>query len=195
MGWRTSKRRHLAGVFLFARHSADPARAPPLHTMSIAVTAVVQPSRRLRAALAVYGAANLVAAGLLLAATPGAFRAPWLVAACCLAAAVGAGAGFVAAGNRRRIDISGVGEMRVTVQQKLAKTVIHNMACRLMPGSAVWPGLLMLLMRGDDEKAIVVAVFADSVSAEAFRALAVAVRAIGGREAQGQVSFGPHKIL
>ena len=163
--------------------------------MSIAVTAVVKPSRLLRAALVLYGAANLAVAGQLLAAAPGAFRLPWLIAACCLAAAAGAVAGLVAAGNKRRIDISGVGEMRVTVQQKLALAVIDNMPCRLMPGSAVWPGLLMLLMRGDKEKTVIVAVFADSVSAEEFRALAVAMRAIGGQETQDQVFFGPHKIL
>lgn len=163
--------------------------------MSIAVTAVVKPSRLLRAALVLYAAANLAAAGQLLSAPPGAFRLPWLIAACCLAAATGAVAGLVSVGNKRRIDISGVGEMRVTVQQKLARTGSENLPCRLMPGSAVWPGLLMLLMRGDKEKTVVVAVLADSVSAQEFRALAVAMRAIGGQEAQDQVFFGPHKIL
>jgi toxin CptA len=163
--------------------------------MSIAVTAVVKPSRLLRASLAAYAAVNLVVAGLVLAAAPGAYRAPWLVAACCLAAAAGAMAGLVSAGNKRRIDISGVGEMRVTVQQKLAETVVHTVPSRLMPGSAVWPGLLMLLARADDRRMVVVAVFADSVSAEEFRALAVAMRAIGGQETQDQVFFGPHKIL
>ena len=53
----------------------------------------------------------------------------------------------------------------------------------------------MLRVRGDDGSAAVVAVFADSVSAEEFRAIAVAIRAIGGQEAPDQVFFGPHKIL
>ena len=85
--------------------------------------------------------------------------------------------------------------MRVTVQQKLARKVVGNMPCRLMPGSSVWPGLLMMLVRGDDQKTVIVAVFADSVSPEEFRALAVAMRAIGGQETQDQVFFGSHKIL
>jgi len=163
--------------------------------MSIAVTAVVKPSRLLRAALAIHAGINLAAACALLLAAPGAFRAPWLLAACCLAAAVGACSGLVSVGNKRRIDISGVGEMRVTVQHKLADAVVDNAPCKLLPGSAIWPGLLMLLMRGDDGKTVVLAVFADSVNAQEFRALAVAIRAIGGQETQDQAFFAPHKIL
>ena len=163
--------------------------------MSIAVTAVVKPSHLLRGTLAIYAAINLAMACVLLLAAPGAFRAPWLIAACCLAAAGGAASGLVSVGNKRRIDISGLGEMRVTVQHKLAEAVAQQTPCKLLPGSAVWPGLLMLLTRGEEGKTVVVAVFADSVSAEEFRALAVAIRAIGGQEAQDQVFFRPHKIL
>lgn len=163
--------------------------------MSIAVSAVVKPSRLLRGVLATYAVANLAVGLAVLSAAPGAFRAPRLVAACCLTAAAGALAGLCSAGKKRRIDISGVGEMHVTVQQKLAETGLRNMPCKLLPGSAVWPCLLMLRVLGDDGKAAVVAVFADSVSAEEFRALAVAIRAIGGQEAPDQVFFGPHKIL
>lgn len=163
--------------------------------MSIAVSAVVKPSRLLRGALAIYAAANLAVGIFVLSAAPGAFRAPLLVAASCLVAAAGATAALGPAGKRRLIDISGVGEMRVTVQQKQAETGMQNMPCKLLPGSAVWPRLLMLRVRGDNGKAAVVAVFADSVSAEEFRALAVAIRAIGGQEAPDQVFFGPHKIL
>ena len=107
----------------------------------------------------------------------------------------GAMAGLATVGNKRRIDISGVGEMRVTVQQKLSRAGMQTMACKLLPGSAVWPGLLMLLVRGEDGTVAVVAILADSVSAAEFRAIAVAIRAIGGQEAPDQVFFGPHKIL
>ena len=85
--------------------------------------------------------------------------------------------------------------MRLTVQQKLSETAVQNAAVTLVPGSAVWPGLLMLLMRGEDGKTRVVAVLADSASAGEFRALAVAIRAIGAQLAPDQVLFGPHKIL
>ena len=163
--------------------------------MSIAVSAVVKPSRLLRAALAIYAGSNLAVACALLLAAPGAFRAPWLLATCCLAAAAGAIGALVSAGNKRRIDISGVGEMRVTVQHKVAQAVVHSAPCTLLAGSAVWPCLLMLRTRGSDGTTAVVAVFADSVSTEEFRALALAIRATGGQEAQDQVFFGPHKIL
>lgn len=163
--------------------------------MSIAVSAVVKPSRTLRWALAAYAVVNLAVAAALLAAAPGGFRAPLAIAACCLLAGAGALAALRSAGNKRRIDISGVGQMRVTVQQKLSAAGMQNSPCTLLPGSAVWPRLLMLRLRGDDGKTVVVAVLADSVSAEEFRALAVAIRAIGGQEAPDQVFFGPHKIL
>ncbi|NML59777.1 hypothetical protein HHL21_01455 [Massilia sp. RP-1-19] len=163
--------------------------------MSIAVSAVVKPSRLLRGALATYAAANLAVGAAVLSCAPGAFRAPLLIAACCLVAAAAAMAALGPAGKMRRIDISGVGEMHVTVQQKQAETGMHNMPCKLLPGSAVWPRLLMLRVLGEDGKAALVAVFADSVSAEEFRALAVAIRAIGGQETPDQVFFGPHKIL
>ena len=163
--------------------------------MSIAVATVVKPSRLLRGALAAYAAASLAVGIVVLSAAHGAFRAPVLVAASCLAAAAAALAALGPAGKRRLIDISGVGEMRVTVQQKQAETGMRTMPCALLPGSAVWPGLLMLRVRGDDGKAAFVAVFADSVSAQEFRALAVAIRAIGGQEAPDRGFFGPHKIL
>ncbi|HEY0491271.1 MAG TPA: protein YgfX [Telluria sp.] len=163
--------------------------------MSIAVSAVVKPSRLLRAVLAFYAAVNLAAAVFLASSASGAFRAPVAIGACCLLAAAGAAHGFTSAGKMRRIDIFGVGEMRLTVQQKLTETAVENEPVALSPGSAVWPGLLMLLMRGEDGKTRVVAVLADSVSAGEFRALAVAIRAIGGQLVPDQVLFGPHKIL
>lgn len=159
------------------------------------MTAVVKPSRLLRGALVLVAAVNLVVAWVVLGAAPGAFRFPLVIGACCLGAAAGALAGLASVGNKRRIDISGPGQMRVTVQQKLAQSGRQTPPCQLMPSSAVWPNVLMLLVRGDDGKAVVVAVLADSVSAGEFRALAVAMRAIGGQEAPDQVFFEPHKIL
>jgi toxin CptA len=163
--------------------------------MSIAVSAVVKPSRLLRGALAIYAAANLAVAACLAFSAPGAFRVPLAIAACCLLAAAGAAHGYASAGKMRRIDIFAVGEMRLTVQQKLSETPMQDAAVTLLPGSAVWPRLLMLLVRGEDGATAVVAVVADSVSAGEFRALAVAIRAIGGQLAPDQVLFGAHKIL
>jgi toxin CptA len=163
--------------------------------MSIAVSAVIKPSRLLRGALAAYAAVNLAVATFLALSAPGAFRAPLAIGACCLLAAAAALHGLTSAGKMRRIDIFGVGEMRLTVQQKLSETSMHEVPVTLLPGSAVWPRLLMLLVRAGDGRAAVVAVFADSVSAAEFRALAVAIRAIRGQVAPDQVLFGPHKIL
>ncbi|RJG27106.1 hypothetical protein [Massilia cavernae] len=163
--------------------------------MSIAVSAVVKPSRLLRAALAIHAALNLGAALYLLGPGAGAFAAPHAIAACCLVVAAAAAHACACPGNKRLIDISGLGEMRVTVQQDTGGTARHNTLSRLLPGSTIWPGSMLLLVRSEGGKTAPVAVLPDCVGAQQFRALAVAVRAIGGHAAQDQDFFDPHKIL
>jgi toxin CptA len=146
--------------------------------MSIAVSAIIAPSRLLRAAVAVFAAAQF-AAGLVLA--RGAIASPWpqagLAAACLLA---GAALALQAARPQkaRRIDISGLGEIRVTVQQQGGASTAPLL---LLPASTLWPQLLLLLLRGEDG-VTVLAVTPDSVAPAAFRALAVALRFIAGRD-------------
>jgi toxin CptA len=157
--------------------------------MSIAVSALVRPSRIQRLAWGGCGlalCASAVAVGLL---APDRFLCP-PVAALALA---GAGAAVLAAAAARakthQIDISGTGDLRVTVQQGVggrdgvqrsggagrdARTV-------LLPGSVVWP-MLMLVRHGVPGAAPqVVAVWRDSVDADAWRALAVALAVVGRR--------------
>lgn len=149
----------------------------------------------MRATLAMYAAVNLAVGIYLLSGAGALFRFSGVSAAFCLLAAGAAMHALSGTGNMRRIDISGVGEMRLTVQQNVGKTVVKNARVWLLSGSTVWPRLLMLVLRDDEGSIAVVAVLADSVSAEQFRALAVAIRAIGGQEMQDQDFFGPHKIL
>lgn len=163
--------------------------------MSIAVSAVIRPSPCLRATLAVYAAANLAVGIHLLSGAAASFRFPGVIAVFCLLAAGAAAYALAGTGNMRRIDISGVGEMRLTVQRNVGKTVTQNTRVWLLSGSTFWPRLLMLVLRDEEGSIAVVAVLADSVSAEQFRALAVAIRAMGGQPMQDQDFFGPHKIL
>lgn len=164
--------------------------------MSIEVSALVRPSRIGRLLLAGAGLAQLVAAlavGLWL--HEHFFGAPLqaLALAC-------TGAVLVAAAARRpkthRIDISGLGDLRVTVQQDVARRPgaaeddlgAALPAQALLPGSVIWP-VLMLVRYGTPDtlatRAQVLPVWRDAVDAAAWRALAVAL-AVAGRRGQAQ---------
>jgi toxin CptA len=52
----------------------------------------------------------------------------------------------------------------------------------LLPNSTVWPGLLLLGLRGDDGARCTLALLPDSVEAGQFRRLSVAVRDISSRK-------------
>jgi hypothetical protein len=83
------------------------------------------------------------------------------------------------------IDISGVGQLRVTkvdastssCQEKNWPHVKdHGEVCRLLKDSTIWPHLLLLRLQADNGKMIVVPVLPDCVSRDSFRALSVACR-------------------
>ena len=165
--------------------------------MSIAVSAVVHPSRRLRGLLAAFCAAlcaSALAVGLLL---PERFAGGVIVALAPLFAALllGHSCTFLpAAATVRRIDISGVGQLRVTVQQDMSG---NGAAAELLPGATVWPGCMVLRLRVESGAVRTLLLLPDSVGRGQYRALAVAVRALAGGAAAG-LAPGPHvehKIL
>jgi toxin CptA len=130
--------------------------------MSIAVSVIVRPSPGLRLAHAGLCACVMFSA----VACPG-VAAPLL---CVLAGLLGWVCGRprgIACG----LDISGVGQVRLTVYQQTGAVV------RLLDGSTLWPGLLLLRLRGDDGRVRVLAVLPDSVARAERRALALACRA------------------
>ncbi len=158
--------------------------------MSIAVTAVVMPSRLLRLALCAYAAACCGAATALLRSPETCHRSGWLAALCVLAAALAMGAAALAA-TARRIDISGLGQLRVTVQQSMGETAPRELM-QLMPGSTVWPDLLLLLLRdaGNGRNSVLI-ILPDSLPPDQFRKLGVSLRAIARRDKE---CAGKHKI-
>jgi toxin CptA len=159
--------------------------------MSIAVSAFVRPSRTARRLLAGWGLAQCAAAWAV------GWAASARFAAAAPIAALLAGAGLVLAGaalrrpKMHRIDISGTGELRVTVQQDLRmprpvrQALAADVADRddaalaLLPGSVLWPGLMVLRLGAAGQPARVLAVWRDSVDVHAWRALAVALAVIG----------------
>ena len=151
--------------------------------MSIALCCVVRPSRLLRLALAVYGTANAGAAVVLALGQPLHFHAASLLGLACAAAALLAWCCAAQSGNVRQIDISGPGEIRLSVQQSLGAAPADSAPLLLLPGSTLWPSLLILLLRHTDSGAVtVVTILPDSVPTGQFRKIAVAIRSIARRD-------------
>ena len=150
--------------------------------MSIAVSALVRPSRLLRSALLMLAMANGGAAAVLVFGAPGSFQLQLLLAAACLLAALAAGRAAAQSGTTRGIDISGPGQIHLTVQLSLGAAAPRH-PVQLLPGSTVWPTLLLLLLRDVDQGVLhVLIILPDSVSHEQFRKIGVAIRAIAGRD-------------
>lgn len=148
--------------------------------MSIAVTAAVKPSRLLRAALAACAAMHAGAAVALAAGAAGAPARPGLLAGACLLCAVLLLRQALRRPKVRRIDISGLGEIRLTVQQEAGG---EPSPLVLQAASTLWPQLLLLLLRRQGGGGLVVLlVLPDSVAPGAFRALAVALRIVAERD-------------
>jgi toxin CptA len=150
--------------------------------MSIAVSAVIVPSRLLRRVMLCYGLANLGAGAALGVALARPFALPWLGAAACLLAGAAVLRRLAPLQNVRQIDISGLGQLRLTVQQGIGTDDAPAALMQLLPGSTVWPGLMMLRLRGADGVARALALLPDSVEAGQFRRLSVAIRDIAVRK-------------
>lgn len=74
----------------------------------------------------------------------------------------------------------------------MISTPVIGVPVTLLEGSTVWPQLLLLRLRDDDGVLWRLPVLRDSLPPEQFRALAVALAAIGGR---GEPFSGTYKIL
>ena len=166
--------------------------------MSIAVSALVRPSRTQRL---VWGGCGLAQCASALAVG---MLAPerFLLAPLLALALAGAGACVLGAAARRpkthRIDISGTGDLRVTVQQdvdgrdRAAQQGAAQESARegdaapqgglaaLLPDSVIWPMLMLVRYAAPGARPRVLAVWRDSVEPAAWRALAVAL-AVAGR--------------
>lgn len=147
---------------------------------SIALTAVVLPSRRLRAALLLF-ALQSAAAALTVLLTAERFHFPWLIAAFCALACALALHARARHAKAHQIDVSGLGQIRLTVQRSMNSTPVA-VPVQLLPASTLWPRLLLLILRDGAGQVSAVVVLPDSVSPATFRALALACRALCRRE-------------
>ena len=158
--------------------------------MSIAVSAFVRPSLIQRLVFGACGLAECASALAVEVMSPGVFLLAHFVAL----ALAGAGLALLGAAAARpkthRIDISGTGDLRVTVQQGVGCAVgtraeRHEPGADgktvLLPGSVIWPMLMLLRHAAPGKGARVLPVWRDSVDAAAWRALAVALAVAGRR--------------
>jgi toxin CptA len=150
--------------------------------MSIAVSAVIIPSRLLRRALVCHGAANCAVAVALGAGLARPFWLPLAGAGMCALAGVLILSAPGAGRKVRGIDISGLGQLRLTVQQDIGARGVQTAPLALLPGSTLWAGLLLLRLRGEDGVVWRLALLPDSVAAGRFRQLSVAIRHLAGEK-------------
>ena len=153
--------------------------------MSIAVCAVVGPSRTARMVLAGWTLAQLAAAIGVGWLAPAGFVHPRALAGILAGAALATAATALRRPKMHRIDISGTGELRVTVQQDVGVPCppggpghAGGAPLDLLPGSLRWPGLLVPRL-GAGAPTRLLPIWRDSVDADAWRRLAVALAAIG----------------
>jgi toxin CptA len=161
------------------------------HIMSIAVSAVVQPSRLL---FAMVSTMSLFVVAIGLAIGTGQLGTLSFLPRVLLAAfSVFLGVfGFYHCVRQRKIlhiDISGVGQLRVR-EVGPARTCAatnwphvdrHGEVVGLLSDSTIWTPLLLLRLQDDSVKITTVPIFRDCVSPENFRALSVACRWIAAR--------------
>jgi hypothetical protein len=167
----------LAGMASIYR---DDRRVP---SMSIAVSAVIHPSRQLRLALALMCLALVAGAVKTFMDNPLPER--FLLAGLCILAAF---LGFFQSTRKRKtfhIDISGIGQIRLQDYYEVAvsdrpgnpgRKGDGGQLVRLRGDSTLWPNLLLLRLQPESGPPMVLPVLSDSVNAQEFRALAVACR-------------------
>ncbi|WP_374011017.1 protein YgfX [Massilia sp. CFBP 13721] len=145
--------------------------------MSLAVSARIAPSRRLRTALLLFALAQLCAAfavGILL---PERVAGAPFCAAFFLLTALCSLRGWAGATKTHRIDVSGTGAMHLTVQQEMGADALASTgtAVTLLPATLIWPSLLLLHLADADGTRHVLPVLRDSLAPAEYRALRVAI--------------------
>lgn len=160
--------------------------------MSIAVSAVVKPSRLLFLLVGGMSLILLLVAGLIAFGSIGnlSIATRLVLALMCVAAALYAFFRAMPGGEIHAIQIAGTGQIRVVVLKKHASVALEDLVAtepgelmHLLPVSTLWSGLLLLHLQNGQQKIIVMPILPDSVTQQSFKALLVACRWIAARRA------------
>lgn len=124
------------------------------------------------------------------------FRVRMAIASACAIAGLGGFYCHLASRKTHHIDISGIGQIRLVEDSALAARSFDNDSpsgesdgeiVSLMDDSTLWPCLLILRLKAENQGVKVVFVLPDSVEKSAFKALSVACRWISMRSDPVQV--------
>jgi len=146
--------------------------------MSIAKSVIVRPSRLLLAMTAAMSACVMLV-GILLGLGVATDLVLWVrvvATACCTVMALAGVHDRLRICNAWRVDISSDGQIRLTQLPAAEDSSWTGDVVRLMPDSTLWANLLLLRLRTDDGKRMMLPIFPDSVPDGEFRALSVACR-------------------
>lgn len=145
--------------------------------MSLAVSARVVPSRRLRAGLLLFALAQLCAAFTVGMVLPDRVAGAPFCVAFFLLAALCVLHGWAGATKTHQIDVSGTGSIRLTVQQEMEADPLasNGFVVTLLPATLVWPSMLLLHLADGAGARHTVPVLRDSLPPDQYRALRVAI--------------------
>lgn len=165
--------------------------------MSIAVSAVVQPSRLLAWMIAVMSITIALVGVAIGFGLVGDFPR-WVRFSLPVLFGFIASFGFYHGMQHRKtiqLDISGAGQIRITKVDSKAPCVNANWphvratgeVFRLMPDSTLWPLLIVLRLKSEESRTLTVTILPDCVPSNDFRALSVAFRWISMHASSAKV--------
>jgi len=155
--------------------------------MSIAVSAVVKPSKLLQLCVGIGCLLILYVAAAIAMGSVGelSFQLRWAIAFALVFSGVLAFLHVFLSRKTFHIDISGIGQIRLKEdtdigdlkrQQEKQNRENSMYPVRLMENSTIWPYLLLLRLRAEDRRIRTLVVLPDCMDSQAFRALQVACR-------------------
>lgn len=158
--------------------------------MSIAVSAIIRPSRMLAAIVFTMSGVLLGAAALLWLEADSIFHES-LAGACALA---GSALGLFPLLRRKsvRIDVTGIGQIRLADTSSDAQIASTNPSMRgvevvqMLRDSTFWSSLMVLRLQSGSGRVTVLTILPDSMERSAFHALSVACRWIAARQISPQ---------
>jgi toxin CptA len=161
--------------------------------MSIAVSVVVNPSRFLLAAVGAMCIGITSFAAMIGTGHIGELSMPMrlLTAGSCTVTAFSAFYWVARTRKTFRIDISDIGQIRLeeyigSGKFSLLADGAKSSVVTLMPDSTIWPHLLLLRLRGEDDQIKVLPILGDCIENDAFRTLSIACRWIAAQSIRAE---------